>query len=78
MTWTYKLTDASNLSVYDHNDDHISTVENDGSGIRLPDDIEQVMVQDARGARMAGDMMRWREVHIRLAAGQIEERKDSA
>jgi len=75
MTWTYKLTDSSDLEVYDHNDTLISTVENDGSGVRIPDDVEEVMVKDAQGARMAGDMMRWREIHIRLAAGQVEERE---
>jgi len=66
------------MEVYDHNGNLISTVTNDGSGIRLPDDVEEVMVKDAQGARLAGDMIRWREIHIRLEAGDIEERKDSA
>jgi len=78
MTWTYKITDAGNLSVYDHTGAHVTVVQNDGSGVRIPDDVEEVMVKDAQGARMAGNMMRWREIHIRLAAGQIKEREESA
>lgn len=51
MTWTYKVTDAGNLSVYDHNDDHVTTVMNDGSGFDLPGDVLRVMGDelDARG-----------------------------
>jgi len=51
MTWTYKLTDSSNLSVYDHTGSHITVVQNDGSGIRLPDDVVDVMRDEAETAR---------------------------
>jgi len=78
MTWTYELTEAGDCTVHDHTGAQVTTISNDGSGIRLPGDVEQVMLQDAQGARRAGDMQRWREIHIRLAAGQIEEREDSA
>lgn len=51
MTWTYKLTDAGNLSVYDHNGDHVTTRMNDGSGFNLPDRLlEEIGAElDARG-----------------------------
>jgi len=73
MTWTYKLTQAGNLSVYDHNGDHVTTVINDGSGITLPTDVLQVMRDEAEAARAAGDTARWRDIHIRMAARDIEE-----
>lgn len=75
MTWTYSITDSADMEVYDHGGSLISTVKNDGEGIRLPTDVEEIMMQDAQGARMAGDMIRWREVHIRLATGDIERRE---
>lgn len=51
MTWKYKLTDNGNLSVYDHNDDHVTTEMNDGSGFDLPGSVLEVMggELDSRG-----------------------------
>jgi len=76
MTWTYKITDSSNLSVYDHNDTHVTVVQNNGSGIRLPDDVQNVMRQEAEDARDSGNTERWRDIHIRLATNDIKERED--
>jgi hypothetical protein len=75
MTWTYKLTDSSNLSVYDHTGSHITVVQNDGSGIRLPDDVVDVMRDEAETARDNNNTERWRDIHIRLATNDIEERE---
>jgi len=74
MTWTYKLTDAGNLSVYDHKQNHVAVVEDDGSGITLPDDVCDVMLSEADIALDNGNVDRWREVCIRIAAEDIEER----
>jgi len=76
MTWTYKLTDAGNCSVYDHTDTHVTVVQNDGSGIRIPDDVVDVMRQEAEAARDNGNTERWRDIHIRLATTDIEEREE--
>lgn len=46
MTWKYKLTDAGNLSVYDHAGNHATTVMNDRPGIRTPDDVLNVMHEE--------------------------------
>jgi len=75
MTWTYKITEASNLSVYDHDGNHITVVENDGSGIRLLDDVLAVMREEAEAARANNNTERWRDIHIRLATNDIEERE---
>jgi len=75
MTWTYKITDAGNLSVYDHNDTHVTVVQNDGSGTRLPDDVIDVMREEAETARANNNTERWRDIHIRLATNDIEERE---
>jgi len=75
MTWTYKITDSSNLSVYDHTGTHVAVVQNDGSGIRLPDDVQEVMRSEAEDARADGNTERWRDIHIRLATDDIEERE---
>jgi len=75
MTWTYKLTDSSNLSVYDHTGTHVTVVTNDGSGIRLPDDVVAVMREEAEAARANNNTERWRNIHIRLATNDIEERE---
>jgi len=75
MSWTYRLTDNANLSVYDHTGEHITVVQNDGSGIRLPDDVVSVMRAEAEDARANGNTERWRDIHIRLATNDIEERE---
>jgi len=75
MTWTYKITDAANLSVYDHTDTHVTVVQNDGSGIRLPDAVLDVMREEAEAARANNNTERWRDIHIRLATNDIEERE---
>jgi len=75
MTWTYKLTDADNCSVYDHTDTHVAVIQNDGSGIRLPDDVVDVMRDEAEAARDNNNTERWRDIHIRLATNDIEERE---
>lgn len=51
MTWTYKITDKQNLSIYDHNGDHVTTVMNDGTGVVVPEDVLEAMGAelDARG-----------------------------
>jgi len=75
MTWTYKLTDAGNLSVYDHADVHVTTVMNDGNGVQVPDDVQEVMRSEAEDARADNNTERWRDIHIRLATNDIEERE---
>jgi len=75
MTWTYKITDSSNLSVYDHTGAHVTVIQNDGSGIRLPDDVVDVMRSEAEDARANNNTERWRDIHIRLATNDIEERE---
>jgi hypothetical protein len=77
MTWTYNFTDTGDLKVWDHDGNHVGNVENDGSGIQLPDDVQNLMAKDANGARMAGDMVRWREIHIRLAGDDLQESDQS-
>lgn len=51
MTWTYKVTEAGNLSVYDHEGNHVTTRMNDGGGISLPGDVLEIIGDelDARG-----------------------------
>lgn len=50
MTWTYKLTESGNLSVYDHADSHVTTLMNDSTGFRLPDDVLDVMGEELDAA----------------------------
>lgn len=77
MTWRYKLTDAGNLSIYDHNGDHITTLMNDGSGFEIPGDIEDVMRQEWEASANLGESpvmdIYAGEVLMRMATGDIEE-----
>jgi len=43
MTWSYTINDSGELEVYDHNGDLNTTLQNDGRGFRLPDDVLQAM-----------------------------------
>lgn len=60
MTWEYKITENSNLSVYDHNGDHVTTVMNGGSGVSVPDDVLGVMGEelDSRGWDLSSSYVR--------------------
>jgi len=75
MTWTYKITDAGNLSVYDHSGTHVTVVQNDGSGIRVPDDVQECMMEEllTRGVSSLSD---WQKATlVDLAGSDIEERE---
>lgn len=73
MTWTYKITDAGNCSVYDHNGEHMTTVMNDGSGIELPNDVLDVMHSELLAALDAGNSQRAIAVAADAACEQIKE-----
>lgn len=76
MTWEYNIGDGgSSMDVYDHEDTLVDTVQNDGSGLTIPDDVLTVMRDAAEQARAEGDMKRWRDIHIRMAADDIAERE---
>jgi hypothetical protein len=75
MTWTYKLTDSENLTVYDHTGSQITVVQNDGSGIRLPGDVEEVMAEEVL-SRDVDSLSKWQKATIiDLAGTDIEERE---
>lgn len=74
MTWTYKIIDGSELEIYDHNDQKIKTIQNDGTGFVIPDDITDVMRDEAEKARSNSNMERWRDIHIRLADNDISRK----
>jgi len=72
MTWTYTtVDDGSHLEIYDHKNEKITTLQNDGRGFTIPTDIFDVMRQEAEKARQNGNMERWRDIHIRLADNDI-------
>jgi len=70
MTWNYDI-DNGEMKVYDHNGDLVTTLENNGSGFTIPDDVSSVMRQQAEKARNNGNMERWRDIHIRIADDDI-------
>jgi len=75
MTWTYKIIENSNLSVYDHDDTHVAVIQNDGSGVRIPDDVQECMMEEllTRGVSSLSD---WQKATlVDLAGSDIEERE---
>lgn len=72
MTWTYVIdSDASHLTIYDHTGSKVKTIENDGSGFKIPTDVTDTMREEANKARNNNEMERWRDIHIRLADNDI-------
>jgi hypothetical protein len=83
VTWHYCISDdKTELDVWDHTQDPetdapLATVRNDGDGLQVTDDVESLMYQEAQAAEAAGNIERWRAIHLRLAAGRIEEATDA-
>lgn len=77
MTWHYEVSaDSSELRVWDHTQDPatetpLTTAQNDGSGFTLPGDVLDVMRSEADAAQ-GSDITRWRNIHIRMAHGDVE------
>lgn len=74
--WAFKFTDAGNLSVYDHNGDHVAVVSNDGSGVSVPDDLLDVIGAelDARAWDLSDP---WVREAMKTALLEAFERDDS-
>lgn len=48
MTWHYSISDdGSSMTVYDHTGAEVATVQNDGGGFRIPNDVLDVMYSEA-------------------------------
>ena len=74
MTWHYQISDdGSQMDIWDHTGQLIKTLQNDGSGLTLPNDVTAVMRSEAEAARANNNMDRWRDIHIRLADDDIAE-----
>lgn len=72
MTWHYDIAgDNSSMDIYDHTGTLVATLSNDGSGFGIPDDVLDVMVDEAQTARTNANIDRWRDIHIRLARRDI-------
>lgn len=49
MTWKYDIAeDGSSMEIIDHKGNLVKTLQNDGSGFKIPDDILEVMKQEAK------------------------------
>jgi hypothetical protein len=74
MTWKYQTSDdVDEMDIWDHTDTLVKTLQNDGTGFTIPDDVTDVMRSEAAAARDNGNMERWRDIHIRLADDDIEQ-----
>jgi len=72
MTWHYQIAeDGSVMEIYDHSGSLIQSIQNDGSGFTIPDDVTTVMRDEAERARSKNNTERWRDIHIRLADNDI-------
>lgn len=67
MPWYYKITDAENYSLYDHNKSHITTLM--GSDTRVPQDLQKAVVDEvlSRGVSTLSD---WQKTAMIVAAGE--------
>jgi len=72
MTWNYDIADdGSEMKVIDSKGNLVETIQNDGSGFEIPNDVTSVMREQAEKARANNNMERWRDIHIRLADNDI-------
>jgi len=72
MTWYYDIdANKESMDIIDHTGDIVTTINNDGSGFIIPDDVFTVMRSEAEKARSNNNTDRWRDIHIRLADDDI-------
>jgi len=72
MTWNYDIADdGSEMKVIDSKGNLVETIQNDGSGFEIPNDVTSVMREQAEKARSNNNTERWRDIHIRLADNDI-------
>ncbi|AFH21655.1 hypothetical protein OSG_eHP6_00110 [environmental Halophage eHP-6] len=74
MTWEYTTTNDGKMKIYDGNNNLISTIENDGSGFTIPQDILDVMRNEAQKAMNNDNLDRWREIYTQLSSNDIQEK----
>lgn len=43
MTWKYNLKDDGTMDIIDHEETVVETIQNNGAGFTIPDDIKDVM-----------------------------------
>jgi hypothetical protein len=59
------------MVIYDHNENEVKQIQNDGTGFQPVDEVQIAMREEAEKARNNGNMERWRNIHIRLAGDDI-------
>jgi len=74
MTWEYTTTNDGKMKMYDGNNNLISTIENDGSGFTIPQDILDVMRNEAQKAMNNDNLDHWREIYTQLSSNDIQEK----
>jgi hypothetical protein len=75
MTLKYEISDdMQELKVFDHNGNLIKTVQNDGKGFNIPQDIKDIVFDEAEKVQSNGNIQKWRELHLRLASDKIKEK----
>lgn len=72
MTWTYERTDGG-VTIRDHDGTEITTLENNGRGLVLPDDILTVMSSEFDTAVSNHDFQRAFQIIGDASFEQIEE-----
>jgi len=73
MTWYYDVADDGSMDVYDHTATLIKTVQNDGNGFQIPNDIYEVMISEtvSRGLQNTSE---WQtQTIVDIAAGNIQK-----
>lgn len=59
MTWNYQISDdGTSMDVYDHVGTLVATLQNNGSGFDVPDDILSIMADEIDAAADAGNIDR--------------------
>lgn len=76
MTWYYDIADdGSSMEIIDHNQTVVKTLQNDGSGFTIPEEIKSAMREEAEVARDNNNTERWRDIHIRLADDDLSPKE---
>lgn len=75
MSWSYEiLNNGQEMNVYDHNDNLITTLKNNGGGFVLPNDIFEVMIEEVV-SRGLSDTSEWQtQTIVSIAADDVSQR----
>jgi len=74
--WTVSINQSADMATLsDRNNNRVTTVENDGTGITVPDDVLDIMFKEAKAKYRMGETRKALELVGMMAGEQIEVKR---